>query len=98
KAAEDLAAAKIKGNDDLATALATIKDLLKKMNDANANIVDLQGDKAKLADKFDRLQKETDSRFAGIVMSGKRAIFVVDISGSMAKKDTETADPTKWPT
>jgi hypothetical protein len=98
KAAEDLANAKSKGSDDLANAVVQIKDLLKKVNDANANIVDLQGAKAKLADKYDRLQKDTEARFAGIVMSGKRVVFVVDISGSMAKKDTETADPTKWPT
>ncbi len=29
--------------------------------------------------------------------SGKRVVFVVDISGSMAKRDAEHADPTKWP-
>src|SRR5262249_54554657 len=44
-----------------------------------------------------RFQKETEARFAGIVMSGKRVVFLVDISGSMAKKDADTADPTKWP-
>jgi hypothetical protein len=98
KAAEELTATKTKGNDDLTSALGQVKDLLKKVNDANATIVDLQGEKAKLADKFDKLQKETETRFAGIVMSGKRVIFVVDISGSMSKKDTDTVDPTKWPT
>jgi hypothetical protein len=67
------------------------------VSDANVTIVDLQGDKAKLADKLDKLQKETDARFAGIVTAGKRVVFLVDISGSMAKKDTTTADPTKWP-
>jgi hypothetical protein len=30
-------------------------------------------------------------------MSGKRVVFLVDISGSMGKKDPETIDPTKWP-
>ncbi|WP_439624276.1 VWA domain-containing protein [Gemmata sp.] len=78
-------------------AAAQIKDLTKKVSEANVTIVDLQGDKAKLADKFDKLQKETDARFAGIVTAGKRVVFLVDISGSMAKRDSETADPTKWP-
>jgi len=97
KAAEELAAMKKAGGDDLATARGQIKDLLKKIDDANVTLIDLQGDKAKLADKFDRLQKDTEARFAGIVTAGKRVVFLVDISGSMSKKDTETADPTKWP-
>jgi predicted nucleic acid-binding Zn-ribbon protein len=86
-----------KGGEELATAKGQIKDLLKKVDDANATIIDLQGDRAKLADKYDKLQKDTDARFAGIVTSGKRVVFLVDISGSMSKKDTDTADPTKWP-
>jgi len=94
RAADELAAMK----KDAAAGGATVKDLQKKIDDANATIIDLQGDKAKLADKFDRLQKDVESRFAGIVTSGKRVVFLVDISGSMAKKDTETADATKWAT
>lgn len=97
KLLDDLDAKTLASRKDYETAQATIKDLSKKMNDANVNIVDLQGDKAKLADKLDKLQKETDARFAGIVTAGKRVVFLVDISGSMAKKDSETADPTKWP-
>jgi predicted nucleic acid-binding Zn-ribbon protein len=97
KAEADLAATKTKSAEDLAAARSVMKDLLKKIDDANASIIDLQGDKQKIADKFDRLVKETENRFAGIVMSGKRVVFLVDISGSMGKKDPETADPTKWP-
>jgi len=97
KLLDDLDAKTLASRKDYESAQATIKDLTKKVNDANVNIVDLQGDKAKLADKFDKLQKETDARFAGIVTAGKRVVFLVDISGSMAKRDSETADPTKWP-
>jgi predicted nucleic acid-binding Zn-ribbon protein len=97
KAETDLTTTKTKSAEEMATARAQVKDLLKKVDDANANIIDLQGDKQKIADKFDKLQKETEARFAGIVMSGKRAVFLVDISGSMGKKDANTADPTKWP-
>jgi hypothetical protein len=75
-----------------------LKDALKKVEEANVRIIDLQGDKKKIADKYDKLQKESEVRFAGIVMSGKRVVFLVDISGSMGKKDADTADPTKWPT
>ena len=97
KAETDLAAVKSKSAEELVAARAQMNELLKKVEDANANIIDLQGDRQKLADRFDKLQKETETRFAGIVMSGKRVVFLVDISGSMGKKDTETADPTKWP-
>lgn len=97
KAADELAAMKKVGGNDLAAARGQVKDLLKKIDEANATIIDLQGDKARLADKYDRFQKDIEARFAGIVTSGKRIVFVVDISGSMAKKDAEHADPTKWP-
>ncbi|MBA4188243.1 MAG: hypothetical protein C0467_09535 [Planctomycetaceae bacterium] len=97
KQLDDLDAKTAASRKDYEATQAQIKDLTKKLTDANINIVDLQGDKAKLADKFDKLQKETDARFAGIVTAGKRVVFLVDISGSMAKKDSETADPTKWP-
>jgi VWA domain-containing protein len=97
KAADDLAMARKAGGDDLAAARGQVKDLQKKIDDANATIIDLQGDKARLADKYDKFQKDIEARFAGIVTSGKRVVFVVDISGSMAKKDAESADPTKWP-
>ena len=97
KAAEELAAMKKAGGTDLEAARGQVKDLLKKIDEANATIIDLQGDKAKLADKYDKFQKDIEARFAGIVTSGKRVVFLVDISGSMVKKDSETADPTKWP-
>ena len=99
-AAEELASAKAeqaKTGEELATARAQLKDLSKKVDDANVNIIDLQGDKAKLADKFNKVQKETESRFAGIAMTGKRVVFLVDMSGSMGKRDLGTLDETKWP-
>src|SRR5262245_15733710 len=97
-AKKDLANATAKGSDELAAAKGQVKDLLKKIDDANATIIDLQGDKTRLADKYNQFQKDLEARFAGIVTSGRRVVFLVDISGSMAKKDTDTADPTKWPT
>ena len=100
KEAEDatanLAAMK-KTGDELSAARATIRDLQRRQDDANATIIDLQGQKAKLADKYDKLQKDTDTRFAGIAMTGKRVVFVVDISGSMKLLDDKTPAPDKWP-
>ncbi|AWM40788.1 Chromosome partition protein Smc [Gemmata obscuriglobus] len=86
-----------KTGEELGTARAQIKDLNKKVDDANATIIDLQGEKAKLADKYDRFQKEAETRFAGVAMTGKRVVFLVDMSGSMGKRDLQTLDGTKWP-
>lgn len=99
-AAAELAAAKAgaaKAGEELGTARAQLKDLTRKIDDANVTIIDLQGEKAKLADKFNRFQKESESRFAGIAMTGKKVVFLVDMSGSMGKRDLQTVDATKWP-
>jgi hypothetical protein len=99
-AAEELAAAKAtaaKTGEELAAAKAQIKDLTKKVDDAKVNIIDLQGEKAKLADNFNKFQRESESRFAGIAMTGKKVVFLVDMSGSMGKRDLNTVDATKWP-
>jgi hypothetical protein len=44
----------------------------------------------------DRLQREADNRFAGINLTGKRVVFLVDMSGSMDYIDDDTRSPTKW--
>ncbi|MFO0937440.1 MAG: VWA domain-containing protein [Gemmataceae bacterium] len=87
-----------KSGDELASAAATIRDLKNQLDQSNTQIIDLQGDKKKLADKFDKLRVETDSKFAGIAMTGKRVVFLVDISGSMKLLDEKTPDASKWPT
>ncbi|MCC6418185.1 MAG: VWA domain-containing protein [Gemmataceae bacterium] len=40
---------------------------------------------------------EADKRFAGITLTGRRAVFLVDRSGSMGMRDARTADGQKWP-
>jgi hypothetical protein len=101
KKAEDalakMAAAGGKTDEALASANKQIKDLSKKVDDANATIIDLQGDKAKLADKVNQVERANESRFAGIATTGRSAIFVVDMSGSMDKIDLNTPAPHKWP-
>jgi predicted nucleic acid-binding Zn-ribbon protein len=82
----------------LASARGTIRDLSRKNETANATIIDLQGQKAKLADKLDRLQTEADARFAGIALTGRRVCFVVDTSGSMKLLDEHTPAADKWGT
>ncbi|MBA2227037.1 vWA domain-containing protein [Thermogemmata fonticola] len=86
-----------KAEMELQAAQTRIRDLTQRLEAAQTTIIDLQGQKARLADRFDQLQKSMENRFAGIVTTGQRVVFIVDISGSMAKKDTNTVDPNKWP-
>jgi chromosome segregation ATPase len=87
-----------KQTTDLAKALDQIKKLEKQVGDSNAAIVDLQGTKAKLADKINRLEIESQNRFAGISLTGKRVVFLIDMSGSMEMLDEKTLEGSKWGT
>jgi predicted nucleic acid-binding Zn-ribbon protein len=68
-----------------------------RLDEANVTIVDLQGTKAKLADKIDKLQVESENKFAGIAMTGKNVVFLIDVSGSMERLEEQVPDPNKWP-
>ena len=90
---------------DMSKMQARIDDLEKevkaertKLDEANVTIVDLQGTKAKLADKVNKLQIESENRFAGIAMTGKNVVFLIDMSGSMERVEENQMDPNKWPT
>ena len=69
-----------------------------KLDEANVTIVDLQGTKAKLADKINKLQIESDNKFAGIAMTGRNVVFLIDMSGSMERTEENVMAPDKWPT
>jgi von Willebrand factor type A domain len=43
-----------------------------------------------------RARTAVDNRFAGITLTGKRVIFLVDMSGSMELVDEKTPAPAKW--
>lgn len=86
-----------KVEDELAAARGVIKDLQKKNDDRNATIIDLENKNQGLRDKADKLKAESESRFAGVAMTGKKVVFVVDISGSMKLVDEKTAAKDKWP-
>lgn len=82
--------------DELALARAQARQAQDQLSEARAMIIDLQGEKAKLADKYDKLQRDEDDKFAGITLSGKRVVFLIDMSGSMKMLDVNTLDPDKW--
>ncbi len=91
-----LATAK-KAEIELAAARSVLKDMLKGTDDSNATIVELRSDNRKLADKLDKLRIESENKFAGVAMSGKNVVFLIDISGSMKLLDEKTPAPEKWP-
>ena len=51
------------------------------------------------SDKISLLKKATaaENRFAGIQLTGRRVVFLIDISGSMEMVDENVLDPDKWP-
>ena len=76
----------------------TLRQTKDELTQARATIVDLQGQKAKLADKIDKIQSDVETRFAGITLTGRRVVFMVDVSGSMKLLDDHTPAPDKWGT
>jgi hypothetical protein len=57
----------------------------------------LKVEKDALNRKIVALQAEAEQRFAGIPLTGESVVFLIDISGSMVRKDEKTEDPEKWP-
>lgn len=50
-----------------------------------------------LAMRLARLQQAAGTRFAGVQLTGRRVVLVVDASGSMELIRSDTAAPGKWP-
>src|SRR5262249_31626133 len=89
----------------LAAADARVKELEKFLTNRKSIMVemqgqldDLQGEKKTLTDQLAKLRVAADNRFAGIQLSGRRVVFLVDMSGSMKMVDEKTVAPDKWPT
>ncbi len=57
----------------------------------------LEEEKAALRAEAARYRQSADNRFAGIQLTGRRVVFVVDMSGSMELIDEKTPAPAKWP-
>ncbi len=89
----------------LAAADARVKELEKFLTNRKSIMVDMQGqldelqtEKKTLTDQLAKLRLAADNRFAGIQLSGRRVVFLVDMSGSMKMVDEKTVAPDKWPT
>ncbi len=67
------------------------------LTEAKGTITGLQGQTKLLAARVQQLQAAADQRFAGVALTGRRVVFLLDLSGSMGKLDFQTPDPKKWP-
>lgn len=68
----------------------------RTLTESNRVIESLKEDKRALEDQVVRARIAADNRFAGIALTGRRVIFLVDMSGSMELVDENTTAPDKW--
>jgi myosin heavy subunit len=66
-----------------------IAEAQRKLTALRERNKDLQGETA-------RVRAAAENRFAGITLTGRRVLFLVDTSGSMDLVDENTKAPTKW--
>lgn len=80
-----------------AQALETDLDSRKRdLADARNMITLLTDEKKQLSDKAVRAQAAVENRFAGMSLTGRRVVFLIDMSGSMELIDERTPAPDKW--
>ncbi len=82
--------------DALRGSQARLATMEKDLARARLAIDELQGEKKVLADQAMRARQAIENRFAGIALTGRRVVFLVDMSGSMELVDEKTAAPDKW--
>ncbi len=68
----------------------------KDLADARRTADSLLTDDTKWRNEAARIKTEAENRFAGITLTGKRVVFLVDMSGSMEYVDENTLAPAKW--
>lgn len=68
----------------------------KELAGATKRIETLEAEKKTLAVQAGRAKAATEDRFAGITLTGRRVVFLVDMSGSMELVDENTPAPQKW--
>lgn len=87
----------MQGLDDTRKLLARdIASRSTELADARLRIQELQNERKALIEQVARVQALDDYRFAGISLTGRRVVFLVDMSGSMELVDERTPAPDKW--
>ena len=63
---------------------------------ANRAVDTLRDERKTLVERAIRARAAAENRFAGIALTGRRVVFLVDMSGSMEMVDENTLAPQKW--
>jgi hypothetical protein len=67
-----------------------VQALERQLSESGRSVASLQAETG-------RLRAAAEQRFAGIALTGRRVVFLVDMSGSMELLDEKTPAPAKWP-
>jgi predicted nucleic acid-binding Zn-ribbon protein len=91
---------RLRGMEDAEKGLAArdrdIDRYKKDLDAARRSIAALEDEKKGLSAAVERERLAADNRFAGIQLTGRRVVFLVDMSGSMEYVDEKTVAPEKW--
>lgn len=68
----------------------------ERLGNAEARIAALEREKKEIAARALRAQEAIENRFAGMALSGRRIVFLIDMSGSMELLDEKTPALDKW--
>ncbi len=75
---------------------AELAEQNRQLDTATRTASRLEDEKKSLANVANRERSARENRFAGIALTGRRVVFLVDMSGSMELVDLQTAAPEKW--
>jgi predicted nucleic acid-binding Zn-ribbon protein len=91
---------RLRGQEDMEKSLALrdrdIERYKKDLAAARGSVAALEDEKKGLVAAAERERLAADNRFAGIQLTGRRVVFLVDMSGSMEYVDEKTVAPEKW--
>lgn len=69
----------------------------KDLETVQAAMAKLSAENIEAIRRANQAKAAVENRFAGITLTGRKVVFMVDMSGSMELTDENTADPDKWP-
>lgn len=81
---------------DLGDASRGSQAMGKELSLLQRRVEELQDEKKTLAAAAAQAREAADNRFAGISLTGRRVVFLIDMSGSMDYVDERTPAPDKW--
>jgi hypothetical protein len=96
KGFKDLVALRDKDLTDAKAERSRVAQVEERALSLMREVAGLQGDRKTLQAEVERLKGAVDNRFAGIALTGRRVVFLVDMSGSMDLVDEKTQAPDKW--